>query len=66
MRFFCEWCHQRVRILDGYRPYAEVLDHFSHCPRRSPLTTDPQVAGLAAHIAGLIADPRENRMREVG
>lgn len=66
MRFFCEWCHQRVRILDGHRPYAEVLDHFSHCAHRSLLTSDQQVAGLAAHITGLIAGPRENRMLEAG
>jgi hypothetical protein len=66
VRFFCEWCHDRVRVLNRRAPYGEVLAHFVTCVRRSPMTTDEQVAGLAAHISKLIADQEENRMRQVG
>jgi hypothetical protein len=52
--------------VNGHSPYAEVLAHFTSCDRRSRLITEQQLAGLAAHIAGLIADPRENRMRQAG
>ena len=66
MRFICEWCHDRVRVLDSRAPYSEVLSHFSTCPRRSPATTDEQVAGLAAHITGIIAADEKNHMRQAG
>lgn len=65
MRFICEWCHEKVPIREGRSPHAEVLGHLSSCPRRSTLTTDEQVAGLALHITSIIADGEEKRMREV-
>lgn len=65
MRFICEWCHEKVLIKDGHSPNPEVLAHFRSCPRRSPLTTDEQVAGLALHITSIIANRDENRMRQV-
>ena len=66
MRFVCEWCHREVSIVDGEKPYNEVLAHFTTCERRSPVTTDEQVAGLATHITGIIADREEKRMRQAG
>jgi hypothetical protein len=67
VRFFCEWCHQQVSVVNDRSPYPEVLSHFSNCERRSPVTTDEQVQGLATHIAALIsASEAEKRMREAG
>ena len=66
VRFICEWCHLEVSIVDTQKPYEEVFRHFTDCTRRSPLTTDEQVAGLAAHIATIIGDAEQKRMREAG
>ena len=54
MRFFCEWCFERVEISSGHSPYAEVLRHFMACPRRPAAATDEKVIGLAAHITNVI------------
>jgi hypothetical protein len=56
VRFFCEWCFERVEIPDGHSPYAEVLRHFMACPRRPAAATDEKVIGLATHITNLITD----------
>lgn len=68
MRFICEWCHESVSVVDRQSPYNEVLAHFSSCMRRAPVTTDEQVAGLAAHITNLIMEREreEERMRQAG
>lgn len=66
MRFICEWCYEQVAIVERESPYSEVLAHFLVCPRRSPLTTDDQVTGLAAHIAKMIADRENRHMRQTG
>ena len=67
MRFYCEWCYEQVGIVDRQQPYNEVLGHFTSCSRRSPLTTEEQVLGLAEHIASIIADHHdESRMRQAG
>jgi hypothetical protein len=66
VRFICEWCHDRIRVVNSRAPYAEVLAHFSACPRRSPVTTDEQVAGLAAHITSIISAEEQKRMRQAG
>jgi hypothetical protein len=68
LRFICEWCHVSVSIVDGQKPHDEVLAHFSSCPRRAPVTTDEQVAGLANHVAGIIfeREREEERMRQAG
>lgn len=66
VRFYCEWCHQRVKIVNGHAPYTEVLGHFTSCPRRAPVTTEEQVVGLASHITNIIAERGENRLRQVG
>jgi len=66
VRFVCEWCHDQVPIVDGQRPYNEVLAHFTACERRAPVITDEQVAGLAAHIAGVSVENEEKRMRQAG
>jgi hypothetical protein len=55
LRFFCEWCFERVEILGRAKStYAEVLHHFMECPRRPPNASDEKVAGLATHITGII------------
>lgn len=66
MRFICEWCHEQVSIIEGQNAYREILAHFNGCPRRSPLTTQEQVDGLAAHITTIVRDREEKRMREAG
>jgi hypothetical protein len=68
VRFICEWCHESVSIVDGRKPFGEVLAHFTSCFRRAPITTDEQVAGLAAHIANLIVEREreEERIRQAG
>ena len=66
VRFICEWCHLEVSIVDRQKPYDEVLRHFTNCTRRSPLTTEEQVTGLATHIATIIGDAEQKRMREAG
>jgi hypothetical protein len=68
VRFICEWCHESVSIVEGQKPYGEVLAHFSSCSRRAPVTTDEQVAGLADHIARLIVEREreEEKMRRTG
>ena len=66
MRFICEWCYEQVSIVDRQSPYNEVLAHFHACPRRSQLTTEDQVTGLAAHIANMIADRENRHMRQTG
>ncbi|HSP14640.1 MAG TPA: hypothetical protein VLV78_07805 [Thermoanaerobaculia bacterium] len=60
MRFFCEWCFERVNIVHEDSPYAEVLHHFTECPRRPSSATDQKVAGLATHIASLIMSGDES------
>ena len=66
MRFICEWCFEQVSIVDRQSPYDEVLAHFQACPRRSPLTTEDQITGLATHIAKMIADRENRQMRQTG
>ena len=66
MRFICEGCHEQVSIVNRENARAEVLAHFTSCVRRSPLITEEQVAGLAEHIATIIADREKKRMRQAG
>ncbi len=66
MRFVCEWCHEQVSIGDTQTPYNEILAHFGACPRRSTLTTQEQIVGLAAHITTIVSDREEKRMRQAG
>ena len=66
MRFVCEWCHQQVSIVDKEKPYNEVRAHFTSCERRASVTTDEQVAGLASHITGILAEREVKRMRQAG
>ena len=63
MRFFCEWCFERVEIHHADAPYVEVLQHFTNCSHRSPLLTEKQITGLATHIAGLVGDNAEFTLR---
>ncbi len=66
MRFFCEWCFERVEIGNDHSPYAEVLGHFSACPRRPVAATDEKVAGLAVHITSVITSGEEADASESG
>ena len=66
MRFVCEWCFQKVPIDNVRSVRAEVLAHFTSCPRRSPVTTDEQVRGLADHITDVIAEHELIRIRQAG
>lgn len=66
MRFVCEWCLQKIEIANARAARAEVLAHFTSCPRRSNLTTDEQVRGLADHITDVIAEREEIRIRQAG
>ena len=66
MRFICEWCYEQVSIVGRQSPYNEVLSHFLVCPRRSPLTTDDQVTGLAGHITKMIANREDRQLRRTG
>jgi hypothetical protein len=66
VRFICEWCYEQVSIVERQSPYNEVLAHFRACPRRSPLTTDEQVTGLAGHITKMIADREDRQMQQTG
>ncbi len=59
MRFYCEWCYQRVEITDRAAPRAEVLGHFFRCSHRPPLATSAHIEGLATHIANLLGDSME-------
>lgn len=59
MRFFCEWCFERVEIGNQHSPYGEVLRHFSDCPRRPTSATDEKVVGLAEHITTVITGGEE-------
>jgi hypothetical protein len=59
MRFFCEWCHERVDIKDHAAPRAEVLAHFFRCSHRPSAATNTHIEGLATHIAGLLGDNME-------
>lgn len=59
MRFVCEWCFEKIEIVHRDSPYGEALAHLSACQRRSPEMTLTQVAGLAAHIAAIVADRDE-------
>ncbi len=63
MRFFCEWCHERVEIRDAAAPRPEVLEHFFGCARRPPLATAKHIDGLATHIAGLLGNNMEFMLR---
>jgi hypothetical protein len=67
VRFFCEWCHEQVQIQNNLSPYPEVLAHFTGCDRRSPMTTEAQVAGLARHITTIIdGDRKLKQIRQAG
>lgn len=56
MRFFCEWCHEKVLVVNSDAPYGEVLSHLSDCAYRSSGMTLKQTAGLANHIAQIIVE----------
>lgn len=66
VRFVCEWCLQKIEITNARAAQAEVLGHFTNCPRRSPGVTDEQVRGLADHITDVIAEREEIRIRQAG
>ena len=55
-RFVCEWCYEKVQVTDRGPRHLAVLAHLSSCPRRSQGMTLKQIAGLAAHIAGLMVE----------
>ncbi|HSP15372.1 MAG TPA: hypothetical protein VLV78_11530 [Thermoanaerobaculia bacterium] len=59
MRFFCEWCHERVDVKHTAAPYREVLAHLSSCDHRSEGTSLAHVAGLARHIATIVVEQNE-------
>jgi len=63
MRFFCEWCHERVEIEDSALPRPEILGHYFRCSHRPPLATTKHIYGLATHIAGLLGDNMEFVLR---
>lgn len=63
MRFFCEWCRERVEIGYPDLPRPEVLEHYFACSHRPPLATDKHIEGLATHIAGLLGDNMEFVLR---
>lgn len=63
MRFFCEWCHQRVDIRRTDFPSPEIVNHFMRCSRRSEFMDEKKIAGLADHIATLVAEPIELVLR---
>ena len=66
MRFVCEWCLEKISIVNVRAVRAEVHAHFSGCPRRSRTITDALVDGLADHIADLIVDGEEISIRQAG
>lgn len=59
MRFICEWCFEKIAIDNVDSPHAEILDHYTNCPARPSSATEKHVAGLAAHMAGVIAEHEE-------
>ena len=59
MRFFCEWCHERVEISDTALPRVEVIEHYFACSHRPPLANNKHIEGLATHIAGLLGNHME-------
>ncbi len=64
VRFFCEWCFERVDIISEESAHAEVLHHFTACPRRPQNATDKTVAGLASHITSIIIGGDESATEE--
>ena len=63
MRFFCEWCHERVEIRDTALPRPEILRHYFGCAHRPTLASPRHIEGLATHIAALLGDNMEFVMR---
>ena len=63
MRFYCEWCHERVEIRDAALPRPEILQHYFACTHRPELASPRHIEGLATHIAGLLGNNMEFVLR---